>query len=127
MRIFVISLKAAAVRRVSAVKEFERTGIEFEFLDAVNGCDGAANYFNSINKWLFRLNTLRDPLPGEIGCYASHLALWRTCVAMNQAIVILEDDFQLEPDFTATIREIRNLINTVGFIRLQSIEKNVSL
>ncbi len=123
MRIFVISLKAAAVRRASAVEEFERTGIEFEFFDAVNGREGSEKYFNSINKWLFRLNTLRDPLLGEIGCYASHLALWRTCVAMNQAIVILEDDFQLEPGFTAAIREIRDLTNTVGFIRLQSIEK----
>ncbi len=123
MRIFVISLNSAAVRRASAVEEFKQTGIEFEFFDAVNGRDGTSKYFNSINKWLFRLNTLRDPLPGEIGCYASHRALWRTCVAMNQAIVILEDDFQLAPGFATAIREIRNLTNAVGFIRLQSIEK----
>jgi len=123
MKIFVISLTDASRRRASAVDQFKQIGLEFEFFDAVECVGCTSEYFNDINRRLYRLNTLRDPLPGEIGCYASHLALWRICVAMNQPIEILEDDFQLAAGFSEAIREIETLTNTYGFIRLQSIER----
>jgi len=31
-------------------------------------------------------------LPGAQGCFLSHYKLWNTCIAMDQPIVILEDD-----------------------------------
>jgi len=31
-------------------------------------------------------------LPGAQGCFLSHYILWNTCIAINQPIVILEDD-----------------------------------
>jgi len=123
MKIFVISLKDAMRRRAAAVEQLEATGLEYDFFDAIENVTCPSRYFSGFNTRLYRLNTRRDALPGEIGCYASHLSLWRTCVAMNQPITILEDDFQLEDEFTDAIHKIATLTNTFGFIRLQSFDR----
>lgn len=98
-------------------------GLRFEFFDAVDGNADPFRYFSDIDWWRFRLNSRRAPLPGEIGCYASHLALWRKCVALNRPIVILEDDFQLATAFPDVIRRIQPMMDTFGFIRLESLRK----
>ena len=123
MKIFVISLKDAAERRASVVDQFEQAGLEFEFFDAVEGDGCVSEYFDGINRRLYRLNTLRDPLPGEIGCYASHLALWQICVATSQPVVILEDDLWLAVEFSEVIQGIEALTNSYGFIRLESFKR----
>lgn len=123
MKLFVISLKDAAPRRAAAIEQFRRTDLEFQFFDAVCGPSNLTSCAYNIDKRLYRLNTLRDPFPGEIGCYASHLALWKLCVERNEPIVILEDDFQLTADFSEVIGRLRVLIKNFGFIRLESFER----
>ena len=38
---------------------------------------------------------------GEIGCYLSHVELWKKCVELNKAIAVIEDDMK----FTEKIRK----------------------
>ena len=123
MKLFVISLRDAAVRRAAAIEQFQRTGLEFEFFDAVCGPSNLTSCAYNIDWRLYRLNTLRDPFPGEIGCYASHLELWKLCVERNEPIVILEDDFQLRADFSEVIGRLKTLIKQFGFIRLESYQR----
>ena len=123
MKIFVISLETAADRRKAAAEQLGNCGHEFEIFDAVERVADAFRHFSGFDRRLYLLNTRREPLPGEIGCYASHLALWKICVALDEPIVIMEDDFQLLANFAAAIRETENLIKTFGFIRLQSCER----
>ena len=121
MKIFVISLRSAEVRRARASEQMAVRGVAFEFFDAVEGGDGASAWSREIDHRRFQLNTRRhDPTPGEIGCYASHLSLWEWTVSHDQPVVILEDDFQLEPGFAERIDELEPLVNEFGFIRLQS-------
>ncbi|MCH2669215.1 MAG: glycosyltransferase family 25 protein [Gammaproteobacteria bacterium] len=127
MKIFIISLKSATKRREIAKTQLSKTNLSYEFFDAVQGVSDAINAFSEINSWKFRLNSLREPLPEEIGCYASHRALWRKSVILNEPIVILEDDFKLNPLFAQTISEVGEHINTFGFIRLESSKRNSSV
>ena len=39
----------------------------------------------------YNLERKKDPLP-EMGCFASHYMLWKHCIELNQAIIILEHD-----------------------------------
>ena len=121
MKIFVISLRTAKVRRAEASEQMAKFGVEFEFFDAVEGAAGHSDWFTGIDHRLFQINTRRrDPTPGEIGCYASHLSIWKWAIAHDQPVVILEDDFQLEPGFAKVINDLEPLVNKFGFIRLQS-------
>ena len=121
VKIFVISLRTAGVRRAEASEQMAKCGVSFEFFDAVEGGAGQSDWFAGIDHRLFQLNTRRyDPTPGEIGCYASHLSLWKWAISHDQPIVILEDDFQLEPGFAEIINDLEPLANEFGFIRLQS-------
>ena len=47
---------------------------------------------------------------GEKGCYASHIGAWRQLLASDApALVVLEDDVRLTPQFTAVIEAIAAL------------------
>ena len=121
VKIFVISLRTAGVRRAEASEQMAKFGVPFEFFDAIEGAAGHADWFKGIDHRLFAINTRRhDPTPGEIGCYASHLALWKWAIDHDRPVVILEDDFQLEPGFADVIDNLEPLVNEFGFIRLQS-------
>ena len=121
VKIFVISLRTASVRRAEAAEQMAKYGVQFEFFDAVEGAVDHTDWFKGIDHHLFQINTLRhDPTPGEIGCYASHISLWKWAISHDQPIVILEDDFQLEPGFAEIISDLEPLVNEFGFIRLQS-------
>ena len=121
VKIFVISLRTAEVRRAEATEQMAKFGVPFEFFDAIEGAAGHSGWFDGIDHRLFQINTRRhDPTPGEIGCYASHLSLWKWAIDHDRPVVILEDDFQLEPGFADVIDDLEPLVNRFGFIRLQS-------
>lgn len=121
MKIFVISLRTAETRRAEASEQMARYGVAFEFFDAVDGTAGHADWFSGIDNRRFLLNTLRrQPKPQEIGCYASHLSLWNKAISLDQPVLVLEDDFQLEPGFAEVVGGLEPMVNEFGFIRLQS-------
>jgi glycosyl transferase family 25 len=123
MKIFVISRRTAAARRAFARAEMHRSGLAFEFFDAIDSPDEARARFERIDRKRFRLNTRRDPSPGEIGCFASHVSLWQKCKASQQPIVVLEDDFVLTPHIHAALRYAGRVVATYGFIRFEEIER----
>lgn len=95
-KIIVISLPESK-RRVLVEEELNQYGLDFEYLDAVNGKTGTHEFLKKCDKKKFRRNMGRDVLPGEIGCYASHELAWLKCIEWNQPVIILEDDFVCEP------------------------------
>ncbi len=119
VRIFIISLKSATARRAAVSEQLTALGLSYQFFDAVLGRDALA-HFRSVDPTLYRLNTRREPIANEMGCYASHLSLWKLSVELNEPIVILEDDCLFHPNFPDAIRVTSKLIDRFGFIRLQS-------
>jgi GR25 family glycosyltransferase involved in LPS biosynthesis len=93
MRLRVISLDRTPQRL--AVFRAQNPGLAFERFAA---CDGAARPRAA---WI--ADGLIAPenvyLPGAIGCAASHVSLWRACVAEGQPVHVAEDDVILRRDF----------------------------
>ena len=95
MQIIVISLKDATERRQHISAQLESLGLSHEFFDACRGDDGYEPFFSNYDPDIYMLHSRRAALPGEIGCFASHLSLWKRCVEIDEPIVILEDDGSL--------------------------------
>ncbi len=65
------------------------------------------------------LNNGRPLLPGEIGCYASHAAVWREFLASgDDQLVVLEDDVIADWDFLAKLAAFDLTAAQVPFVRL---------
>jgi len=120
LKVFVISLKDSTTRRENARAQLDRAGVPFEFFDGVRGDTALQQYFNGYDETEFVLNTGRYVTPGEIGCYASHLAMWRKCIELDEAIMIMEDDFLLDERFADAFGIVAARTADLGYIRLQS-------
>ena len=120
MKIFVISLATSCARRNSAASQLHKLGLEFEFFPAIHGRHVLDSYFDGYDEERFLRNTGRKVCAGEIGCYASHLALWRKCIELDEPVVIMEDDFLLLEGFPESLRQLGSNIGQYGYIRLQA-------
>jgi len=99
--VFVINLKESAGRLQKIKKSLDDIGVPFERVEAVAGRDLseseiARHYSAAMNKRLYYTPLTR----GEIGCYLSHIKVWRKIVDENlDCAVILEDDAVPHADF----------------------------
>jgi glycosyl transferase family 25 len=120
MDIFVISLARATKRRSFILERLKELGLSSEVFDACTGENGYAPFFTDYNSLTYKVHSRREPMPGEIGCYASHMGLWKKCVELNRPIVILEDDARLTDELPRALQVSADLIEACGFIRLES-------
>lgn len=120
MKLYVISLKESQDRRDKVDSQLKAANVEYEIFDAVRVQNGIEGYFDDYDEEQYLINCGRVATAGEIGCYASHLSLWKKCVELNEPILIMEDDFCIEKNFPAAILEVEKLIDGYGFIRLQT-------
>lgn len=120
MNIFVISLTKATQRRASCIEQLNEAELEFSFFDAQSVINDYTDFFEKYDEREFQINTGRTAAKGEIGCYASHLALWEKCVELDEPIMIMEDDFYLTEGFRSAVFIVADEIDQYGYIRLQS-------
>ena len=64
-------------------------GLQPEFFKAINGNDSDFYYKETGIK---RLGKFKKNRLGVIGCFFSHYYLWKKCIELNEAIIILEHD-----------------------------------
>lgn len=101
---FVINLDRDRDRWTHMLAEAAKAGLEIERFAAVDGRHLPAAF----EPWLGAEETRRKLKPGEIGCYASHLALMKRIAdgAAGDAVLILEDDLILPADLVALLDAI---------------------
>jgi glycosyl transferase, family 25 len=116
----VISLLRSPLRREKVESELSKTNLNWSFLDAVDGSQLKSyppEYQPRKVKRLLGFNLT----PNEIGCFLSHKKAWQKCLVNNQATLIFEDDFILQPHFEKTIEVLLTEFNDWQLIRLQSL------
>ncbi|OYV32902.1 MAG: hypothetical protein B7Z80_25590 [Rhodospirillales bacterium 20-64-7] len=99
----VISL-AHSPRRNSFHRPPEALGLDWSFMDASTGLIEGAAYDPALS---YR-HMSRQLAAGEIGCYCSHLRLWRELLAHPAArqLIVMEDDVYADWDFVAAFAEV---------------------
>jgi glycosyl transferase, family 25 len=116
---FVISLPESADRRRCVTDQMGAAGLKFSFLDAVDGRKGDHTLLSRFDARAFMIRHGRPSVPGEAGCYASHYLAWQRCIELDRPVVILEDDFLLEPDAAERFALAARLALHFDFLRLE--------
>lgn len=119
MHTFVISLQSATQRRQHIQTCFSEHNIEYQLFDAVEP-EQAELEIKHIDQKRCLLNTGRLLSAAERACFASHKRLWRLCVAMNKAIIILEDDVTPTEHFTIGQALLPAWCASYGYVRLST-------
>ena len=98
MHIVVINLDRQTERWASIAPQFAALGLGVSRLPAVDGNRLGATTVGRLYDSALNRSQYHKPLrPGEIGCYASHIAAWQELLASRaQRLAVFEDDVDLD-------------------------------
>jgi glycosyl transferase family 25 len=105
---YVVNLARAADRRAHIIHELQKTDIDYEFVEAVDGRELDLNDSRSIDPTAVSNGSLGDSpaaVPGVVGCAQSHLRVYRKILEDgHERALVLEDDVLL-PNDLATLAD----------------------
>ena len=98
--IFVINLDRSPDRLAAVTDTFHRANLPFQRWAAIDGA--------CIPEPLRRYFSDQYPLtPGEVGCYASHIAIWEHMARSGMPVALVcEDDIDVPPHLASTLADI---------------------
>jgi len=111
---FVVSLKRSVERRERFEREAQKIGLtDWSFFDAFDGKKMGLGTSTGTSR---RTTAYPSPMsPGEIGCYLSHVALWRACdLAGLSQVTIFEDDVTFDSDYFKKLETFNSVIRQSG-------------
>jgi glycosyl transferase family 25 len=100
--VFVISLKRSADRRAHTTGRLNQLGIPFQIIDAFDGAELSNEEVQNNSRYgIFKTGLYsRHLMKAEIGCYFSHLKIFKKMADENMPVAcVLEDDNDYSDDF----------------------------
>ena len=98
--IWLINLPKDAGRRERMDAQLGRMGLNYTLYPAINGREEEQRLLQRADPDAYARNMGMPLLPGKLGVYASHLAVWEELLASpHKAALILEDDVVFHDDF----------------------------
>jgi len=105
LMVVLINLPRSTERRSRMQQRLAVLGLDYQLLPAVDGRAQWEQLLPSVDLRAFERHVGGDVLPGEIGCYHSHLQAWRHLLTSDaQALLVLEDDMVFHDDFLDALR-----------------------
>lgn len=102
--IWLINLDRDTERRAAMETQLNALGLPFTRFPAIYGKDHADKLAKRADTAAYARNMGNPILPGKMGCYASHVAVWEAFIASDHKLaLILEDDVVFHDDFLATL------------------------
>lgn len=122
LAVALINLPESMERRERMQKRLEALGLAYQILPAIDGRAELERLLRSVDVPAFQSNVGRDVLPGEIGCYHSHLAAWERFLASDeQVLLVLEDDVVFHKDFIEALQMAMRARAHWDFLKLNKI------
>lgn len=104
LAIWLINLPKDQGRREAMTRQLDGLGLAYTIFDAVDGRVEQERLLAAADPDAYERNMGSTLLPGKLGVYASHLAVWEALVASDRKIaLILEDDVVFHEDFPEAI------------------------
>jgi glycosyl transferase family 25 len=120
--VYLINLDRSVDRREKMQARLAALGLDYRIFPAVDGRKEWERLVRQLDVAAFQRNVGRDVLPGEIGCYHSHIGVWREFLAGGEAVLlVLEDDVVFGKDFIAALQEALRVRKHWDFLKLNKI------
>ena len=98
--VWLINLDRDTDRRARMEAQLSALDLPFTRFAAIYGKDHAEELSKRADAAAYARNMGSPILPGKMGCYASHIAVWEACLASDHDVaLILEDDVVFHDDF----------------------------
>lgn len=130
MKFYVINLKRRSDRKKSILEQFKKYNItNYEIVEAIDGEKLTDNYINPLlNKDQILKIHHKQMSKGEVGCFLTHLKIFKKILKYGSRSIILEDDAML----TDRIKFIKDLSinddkNTIYFFHFWSSNKDKNI
>ncbi|WP_349956214.1 glycosyltransferase family 25 protein [Rhizobium sp. ZPR3] len=119
MQVYLINIDRAVERLAEIQRQSDELGFRFERVDGVDGALIPRDQWIDVDHDRFQRRHGRTILPGEYGCYRSHLlALQRFLTSGDQMAIIIEDDVALDTEFLARAIAAKEAAPAAGLIKL---------
>lgn len=124
MKVFVVSLKRSVDRRERIQTHLDALDISFEFFDAIDGSVEGFLYSEHAHPDITKKRKGYTLKTSEVACFASHYALWKISIELNESIVIIEDNVDPIPNAKKLIELSFQYINKYAYIKLSATQKS---
>ena len=119
MPVYLINIDRAADRLAEIQRQSGELGFRFERVHGVDGTLTPREQWIDVDHARFQRRHGRTILPGEYGCYRSHLmALRQFLESGGEMAVIIEDDVALGADFLSRAMAAKESVPTADLIKL---------
>lgn len=116
--VYVVSLRQSADRRKRIEEHMAMCGVRFSFFDAVYGKEKKHEIFRLYDEDKRKLIRGKGLTLGQLGCFGSHMELWRLCAKKGDPVIVLEDDVVINAEEFLRFRDEASRLRPVGCIRL---------
>ncbi|MEQ8357181.1 MAG: glycosyltransferase family 25 protein [Kiloniellaceae bacterium] len=124
VKILVINLRGSTERRDRMRRQLEALGLDFDFVDAVDGRGFDLATHPAYDGPRRRRAYGRDLSGGELGCLLSHRSIYEKMLAEGlEQVLVLEDDVILGADFLAVLPSILAASADCDVVRFLSARK----
>jgi glycosyl transferase, family 25 len=122
MHAFLINLDSATARLEAATLSLKKVNCSFERVSAIRGAALTALEKNSLYSSQLNKQRYFQPMSdGEIGCYASHIHVWKLAHSKGLPYcLVLEDDLSVSDQLPAALGAIEQLPVGWDIIRLNT-------
>ncbi len=104
MGVWLINLDKDQDRLGQMTAQLDAMGLNYTRFAAINGKEQAEELSKRADADAYARNMGSPILPGKMGCYASHIAVWEAFVASDAKVaLILEDDVVFHDDFLESL------------------------
>ena len=123
--IFVVNLPEDTEKRTRMRRVLDQLGLEYQFIEAVNGQKIAGEELERVYDPRISQHYLgRGLVPGEIGCYMSHVKAYEIISTRDiPYALILEDDVEVSPDIVPFLKNLDKLPEDWEVISLSELER----
>jgi len=104
LKVVLLNLERSADRRQAMQNQLSDLQIAFEWIRAIDGKARWAEIADKVSTEAFDRNIGRGVLPGEVGCYLSHLQAWNFLLESDDdVLLVLEDDIVFGDEFVTAV------------------------
>jgi glycosyl transferase family 25 len=102
--IWLINLDRDSARRAEMERQLDALGLKYTRFAAIYGKDQVDDLSKRADANAYARNMGSPIIPGKMGCYASHVAVWEALLASDHKVaLILEDDVVFHDDFLESL------------------------